>query len=295
MVVEERPNASRWTTPIRHLDQLRGGITFGFGVYGSVAGVTLRGSSSMERSARATKMAAIGGALVVALGILADVSGLWNFVMGSSIADLHASPQPSQPVAPYLEPTYKNVEPTRRPKTTPPAEDVADDPDPTSEAPEKPRDYKTLAPLPAVEKPRPVRVPLADLCNVEGSHSYICGRNFGEELRVGDQLFTYYAQGNGNAIVRPPNWGDLVGVPENTCTRINLQFTVRSIGGDPTTGTLRVVQTGMAAQQATADFGEIGELSAKLNGGPFLLEYTSTNGNPVVADGYATCLSASGV
>ncbi len=134
-------------------------------------------------------------------------------------------------------------------------------------------------------------VPMATLCNNARAAVYICGSQFGGTKEVGGEIFSYVGEGNGNAIVKPPNWGRLLEFPENTCKALVVSFVTDASRGE---ATIRVVQTGKPATIATVPHNRRGLLTAELNGSPFYLQYNSTTGRPVFVNGHATCRSESG-
>jgi len=135
------------------------------------------------------------------------------------------------------------------------------------------------------------QVPIATLCNNSQAAVYICGSSTDKTKNIGDQVFLYVGEGNGNAVVRPPNWGRILEFPSNTCKDLTVDFVTDATQGEVT---IRVIQTDRPAASATTPYNRPGRLSAKLSGSPFFLQYNSTTGRPAFVNGYATCRSASG-
>jgi hypothetical protein len=158
------------------------------------------------------------------------------------------------------------------------------DPSPTA----SPTD--TLSPSPTATTPSPaspgtlVHVSLGDLCNSPGAVAYFCSPSPRGTIQVGDQVFTYYAEGN---TADSPNWSSYLEFPKNTCSEIDIQFAASYQG--PLTINARVIQSGAPAISATTHTGHIGTLKATLNGSPFDLQWNSGNGTALFAAGYAVC------
>jgi hypothetical protein len=135
-----------------------------------------------------------------------------------------------------------------------------------------------------------VKVKLDDLCRRPDAHSYICGVDNGT-IEVGDQVFPYVAEGNGNANNKPPAWHQLLSLDNpNNCTGLTVRF-ASDRGG---TANIRLTQVDTAAQEGHADAHKIGTFTAKLNGTAFKLAFNTSDGRPIFADGTATCLTGSG-
>lgn len=141
-------------------------------------------------------------------------------------------------------------------------------------------------------------VSLSNLCNAPNSSG---GYRIGGSgcapgtIQVAGKLFQYAFIGNYNAL-RPPNTGAIMSFSATTCDSISLQFSLGQ-GQQASAGDVafaEVVQTKSDLQSASAPLGTVGTLNASLDGGPFNINNSATNGDEVYWAGSAMCWSATG-
>ncbi|MGH3631672.1 MAG: hypothetical protein ACRDRL_30075 [Sciscionella sp.] len=139
------------------------------------------------------------------------------------------------------------------------------------------------------------QVPLAALCNAPGANVYICGTSYGGTAQTGDRLFAYTGENNSNADTKPPNYDLVLHFPNNTCTKLVVQFSLDDRTAQAgSAANIRLLQQKNGAVTATAVRGTIGTLTANLDGGPFDLDANATDGSQVFVNGYALCGTSSG-
>jgi hypothetical protein len=210
----------------------------------------------------------IGGMAALAALPLAIVVAVWS-------ADSPPSPAAAD-VENRTSSTTFTPQPLGSPAATPPIETSSVSPT-QSASPEATTEF---------------RVSLGELCNASDAEIYICGTEYEDTIQVGDQVFTHVGSGNVFATVKPPSWGLILKFPANTCTKLVIQFAVNSRGSG--TARTRIIQTGSQPQVASTSYSAVGTLRADLNGTPFILQYNSTTGRAVFANGYAMCRTSSG-
>lgn len=141
---------------------------------------------------------------------------------------------------------------------------------------------------PAPPPPTPTKVSLGELCNTPGAYAVFCGPGYGGTADIGDHVFTYHGSLNP---ATPPQWSDLLRFPASKCSKLVISFGADY--GGPLTINARVIQAGSPPVSAKAGYGQVGTLTASLNGGPFSLQFNDSNGTAVFLDGYAVCLPSS--
>jgi hypothetical protein len=131
------------------------------------------------------------------------------------------------------------------------------------------------------------------LCHVPGVETTNCGQG---TVQVGDQVFSYSLD-DGN--VQAP-WFSAADFPATTCTKLVIEFTTNQgmnyeTGDTANTAYARVIQTGPVSATASAPYGQLGTLTATLNGSPFQLQFRDLGREAnVFADGYAMCSTDTG-
>jgi hypothetical protein len=137
---------------------------------------------------------------------------------------------------------------------------------------------------------KPMTVPLSTLCNSSRVNYEECEYDT-DVVTVGGHTFTYVADEYG---ARPPDWNELFGFDANTCRSITLDFTEGDSSEKSAKASIRVIQTGVDPQKASAAQGKVDTLAARLNGSPFEIQVRSTDNGPVYVNGHASCVSESG-
>ena len=131
------------------------------------------------------------------------------------------------------------------------------------------------------------KVPIADLCGVSDAVSAVCGEGYGGTIQVGSRLFSYRAKNRG---FRSPEWGLVLHFPDNTCTKLVMNFAMDNRESKVASkANLRITQSREPVRTASTSHGTMGTLSTKLDGGPFDLEANSTEFAAVYVNGYAVC------
>ncbi|MBL7487287.1 protein kinase [Frankia sp. AgB1.9] len=134
----------------------------------------------------------------------------------------------------------------------------------------------------------PTQVGVQLLCRTQNAE---CDNDDAGTIPAGGKLFQYYDYGS----TQSPNWVDLLKFPANTCTSLVVQFATKSsANSNSVTANLQLLQTSVGPVAATST-GDVGTLTATLDGGPFELEANSSTGDYVYLNGYAVCNTYSGL
>jgi hypothetical protein len=140
-------------------------------------------------------------------------------------------------------------------------------------------------------------VSLATLCNnssVTVNQNYPCAAG-NTSTQVGGNVFSYVAYG-GSYGDSYPAFHDSIDFPATSCRSISLVFGLPNDNASPgDSAYLEVVTATMDPQPAGAAYGSLGVLNAALDGRPWDIDNSSTNGeDPVAVNGTASCDSATG-
>ena len=140
------------------------------------------------------------------------------------------------------------------------------------------------------------RIPLSNICNDENSNSNVSmnGTNCDTQtVQVGGNVFVYLLSDNPPA---PPNYDQDITFGVNTsCRTITFRFALGNNAGSSDTADIELVQTASDAQSASVAEGQIGNAYFKLDGGPWDLNLSDSNGDSEYLNGYALCWTAGGL
>lgn len=128
------------------------------------------------------------------------------------------------------------------------------------------------------------KVKLSNLCVPGG-----WGTCDAQTVQIGSTIFTYVI-GAGDGY---PYYVSLLQFKSTSCRSMSLQF-----GTDDTASGaeayIEVIQSRSDPQYGSVAIDSIGNFSPKLDGGPFYLEVSETNGNETYVNGHASCYTSSG-
>ena len=141
------------------------------------------------------------------------------------------------------------------------------------------------------------RVSLATLCNNPGVIINAGnGCPYNGSAQIGDHVFPYVILVTSNEGSVYPNFYNLIDFPATTCRSIAFSFGMPANGsqsGD--TAYLETIEQTRDPQVASAGFGVLKTLHAKLDGHPWFLENSASNGADEIAiNGTASCYTLSG-
>lgn len=137
-------------------------------------------------------------------------------------------------------------------------------------------------------------VPLARLCVAQGA---IVGGDGcqGGDIQVASNLFIYAIEGNGD-LNKPPQYGTIINFPATTCRSLSLNMALDSNNSKPgDTAFVQVIETSLAPQLVTVSQGAVTTFNVNLDGGPFLVQNSSSAPDYVFYNGTGSCWSSSGV
>jgi hypothetical protein len=142
-----------------------------------------------------------------------------------------------------------------------------------------------MAPSITEPSPTPAQLSLTELCNDPDAGIYaVCNPS---TMNLGNQVFSYEIRDEPDSA---PEWSTVLTYSGSACSKIFVQFAATS----QETGSVdvRVLQSSGTPIATSASFGQIGTLTATLNGGPFSIEVNDTDGSVIYYNGYVVCLSS---
>lgn len=137
-------------------------------------------------------------------------------------------------------------------------------------------------------------VSLAVLCsapNVNINNLFYGSCNPGT-VQVGTNVFSYELGWSADTF---PSYLTAITFPKHTCRSLTLNFGLDSNNSQPgEVAYIQILQTRTDPEIASTPVGVIGNLFAPLDGGPFYIQWSSTDGDSVYVNGSASCWSANG-
>ncbi len=141
------------------------------------------------------------------------------------------------------------------------------------------------------------RIPLSNICNDQNNNSNVNLRGTDcstQTVQVGSSVFVYLIEDNPPG---PPNYDQDITFGTNTsCRTISFQFSLdNNASSSSDTANIELVQTASDAQSASVGTSQIGNAYFKLDGGPWDLDLSDTNGDSEFVNGYASCYTPGGL
>lgn len=126
------------------------------------------------------------------------------------------------------------------------------------------------------------RVSLIDLCKNPNARNRYCGESYIGTQVVGAKVFDRVAQSFSG------QYESVLIYPPNKCTQLVVNFAIADSDGNATaTASVQVVQESMEPQESSIGKGQVGTLTANLDGGTFYLQ--SKASATLSLNGYAVC------
>ena len=112
-----------------------------------------------------------------------------------------------------------------------------------------------------------------------------------QTVQIGEAIFTYVWESYGGQY---PTYVTPLEFASTSCSSLSVDFATNDPNSSDT-AYLKVIQSGSDPQYASTAAGTIGKFSPKLDGGPFYLEASETNGSyGTYLSGHATCYTPTG-